>query len=65
MLLSSGLINYLKTHFPAMFRMYCILKDRAKPPTPEEVAIASAKQVLDAKSESEYIQRLETSTENI
>jgi len=65
MLLSSGLINHLKTHFPAMFQMYCILKDRAKPPTPEEVAIASAKQALDAKSESEYIRRLETSTENI
>ena len=48
-----------------MFRMYCILKDRTKPPTPEEVAFASAKQALDAKSKSEYIQRLETSTENI
>ena len=48
-----------------MFRLYCILKDRAEPPTPEEVEIASGKQVLDGKSESEYIRKLEASAENI
>jgi hypothetical protein len=48
-----------------MYRLYCILKDRGGAPTPEEVAIASGKQVLDGKSESEYIKKLEASAENI
>jgi hypothetical protein len=48
-----------------MFRLYCILKDRAKLPTPEEVAIASGKQVLDGKGELELIRKLEASTGNI
>ena len=34
-------------------------------PTSEEVAIASGKQALDGKSESEYIRKLEASAENI
>ena len=48
-----------------MFRLYSILKERGEPPTPEEVAIASGKQPLDGKSESEYIKKLEASAENI
>ena len=48
-----------------MFCLYCILKDRVESPTSEEVAIASGKQALDGKSESEYIRKLEASAENI
>jgi hypothetical protein len=48
-----------------MYRLYCILKDRAEPPTPEEAAIASGKQALDDKTELEYIKKLEAKTDNI
>jgi hypothetical protein len=64
-LINQGLTNHLKSHFPAMYRLYCILKDRAEPPTPEEAAIASGKQALDDKTELEYIKKLEAKTDNI
>ncbi|KAI9434270.1 hypothetical protein BJY52DRAFT_1100235, partial [Lactarius psammicola] len=61
----NGLINHLKSHFPAMFWLYCVLKDREEMPMPEEIAIASGKQALDPKNEAAYIERLEAASENI
>ena len=48
-----------------MYRLYCVLKDRAEPPSAEEIEFASGKTVLDAKSDAEYLKRLEAATENI
>ena len=59
-----GLIGHLK-HFPIMYRLYCVLKDRAEPPTTEEIGFASGKTVLDPKSDTEYLKKLEAATENI
>ncbi|KAM6491683.1 hypothetical protein JOM56_012845 [Amanita muscaria] len=61
----NGLINHLKTHFPAMHRLYLILKDREESPTPDEIAVASGKKVIDPKSEADYLRRLEDATDNI
>lgn len=57
----SVLVNNLRVHVKPMFRLYLILKDRDKPPTPKEIDIASAKQQVDG----EYLQMLEKSSENI
>jgi hypothetical protein len=59
------LVNNLRVHMKPMYHLYCILKDRDRPPTPDEVDIASAKRRLDAKAEGEYLDRLEKSSENI
>jgi hypothetical protein len=48
-----------------MYQLYCILKDRDEPPTPEEIDIASARRQLDEKTEAEYLQKLAKSSENI
>jgi hypothetical protein len=48
-----------------MYRLYCVLKDRAEPPTAEEIGFASGKTVLDPKSDAEYLKKLEAATENI
>ena len=51
----TGLVGHLKTHFPAMYRLYIILKDCTDPPTNEELAIASTKKVLDVEAANAYI----------
>ena len=48
-----------------MYNLYCILKDHDQPPTPDEIAIASGKKLLDGCTKAEYLKRLETSSENI
>jgi len=48
-----------------MYMLYSILKDRDGPPTPNEIDIALAKQQLDGKTEAEYLQKIEKSSENI
>jgi hypothetical protein len=59
------LVSNLHVHVKPMYQLYCILKDRDEPPTPEEIDIASAKQQLDEKTEAEYLQKLAKSSENI
>jgi hypothetical protein len=59
-----GLIGHLK-HFSTMYWLYCVLKDRAEPPTTEEIGFMSGKMVLDLKSDAEYLKKLEAATENI
>lgn len=48
-----------------MYKLYCVLKDRANSPTPEEIGFASGEKILDAKSDSDYLKKLEAATENI
>jgi hypothetical protein len=48
-----------------MYKLYRVLKDRAEPPTPEEIEFATGKKVLDAKNGCEYLKKLEAATENI
>jgi hypothetical protein len=61
----TGLIGHIKTHFPAMYRLYLYLKDRAEPPTEDEIAVASGKKTLDPTQAAEYLLRLERSASNI
>ena len=62
---SSGLISHLKSHFPHMYWLYCILKAWAEPPTAQEITIASGEEALNPASEVEYIKKLEAASENI
>ncbi|KAG2028952.1 hypothetical protein BDR03DRAFT_1019113 [Suillus americanus] len=55
----NGLIGHIKTHFPVMYRLYLYLKDRAEPPTEDEVAMASGKKILDPTQAAEYLLQLE------
>jgi hypothetical protein len=48
-----------------MYRLYCVLKGCTEPPTPDEIRFASGQKVLDPKSESEYLKKLEAATESI
>jgi hypothetical protein len=48
-----------------MYQLYCVLKDREEPLTPDETAIASGKKQLDGRTEAEYLKRLEKASENI
>jgi hypothetical protein len=65
MRLLSVLVNNLRVHVKPMYQLYSILKQRDELPTPDEIAIASAKQQLDGKAEAEYLRKLEKSSENI
>lgn len=60
-----GLTGHLKTHFPAMYRLFLLLKDRDEPPTDEEQAIAAGKKVLDPTKATEYLVRLEKALTSI
>ncbi|KAG2041342.1 hypothetical protein BDR03DRAFT_979344 [Suillus americanus] len=60
-----GLIGHIKTHFPVMYRLYLYLKDRAEPPTEDEVAMASGKKILDPTQAAEYLLQLEKASSNI
>jgi hypothetical protein len=48
-----------------MYGLFCVLKGRTEPPTAAEIRFASGKKVLDLKSNSEYLKKLEAATENI
>ena len=61
----AGLVGHLKTHFPAMYRLYIILKDRTGPPTDDELAIASAEKVLDTEAANAYLGRVEAASANL
>ena len=61
----AGLVRHIKTHFPAMYRLYIILKDRTEPPTDDELAIASAEKVLDTEAANAYLGRVEAASANL
>jgi hypothetical protein len=52
-------------HFPAMYRLYLVLKDCTNPPTEEELAIASAEKVLDAEMANAYLRQVEVASANL
>jgi hypothetical protein len=60
-----GLVGHIKTHFPAMYRLYLILKDRTDPPTDEEIAIASGEKVLDADAIDTYLGHVDIASSNL
>lgn len=64
-MLFSVLVNNLRVHVKPMYQLYCMLKDREEPPTPDETAIASGKKQLDGREEAEYLKKLEKASENI
>jgi hypothetical protein len=61
----SVLLNNLRVHVHSMYQFYCVLKDSVEPPTPYEIDIASGKRQLDAKTEAEYLKKLQSSSEDI
>jgi hypothetical protein len=63
----SVLVNNFRVHIKPMYQLYCILKDQEEPPTPDDIAIASGKNMkeLDGSAEVEYLKKLEKSSENI
>jgi len=60
-----ALINNLHIHVKPMHQLYCILKNCAKPPTPDEIAITTGKKRLDGCAEAKYLWKLEKSSKNI
>jgi hypothetical protein len=58
------LVNNLKSVTP-MYNLYRILKDRDEPLTPDKIAMASGKKVLDGRAEAEHLKILKMSMENI
>jgi len=60
-----GLIGHLKNHFPPMYHLYLILKDRSEPPTEEEKAITSIKQMLDPSKATKYLEQLQRASTGI
>jgi hypothetical protein len=60
-----GLVSHLKTHFPAMYHLYKVLKAHSTPPTDDELLIAAGKKVLNAKAASEFLQKLEKASNTI
>jgi hypothetical protein len=64
-ILFSVLVNNLRVHIKPMYQLYCVLKDREEPPTPDDIAIASGKRELDGRAEAEYLKKLEKASENI
>jgi hypothetical protein len=58
-ILAIGLIGHIKAHFPAMYRLYLVLKGRKELPTDDEIAIASGKKTLDPAKAAEYLIKLE------
>jgi hypothetical protein len=61
----AGLIGHIKTHFPAMYRLYLYLKDSNVSPTSDEIAIASGKKTLDPSKAAEYLVKLEKASSNL
>ncbi|TFK33992.1 hypothetical protein BDQ12DRAFT_669813 [Crucibulum laeve] len=61
----NGLLGNLKTKFPAMYKLYLILKAHPTLPTEDEIAIASGKKVLNVEEASKYIMKLESALQNI
>jgi hypothetical protein len=60
-----GLVGHVKNNFPAMYRLYEVLKARPEPPTAEELDITSGRKKLDPSAAGEYILKLEKASENI
>lgn len=60
-----GLVGHLKTHFPAMYQLYEVLKACPEPPTAEEFDLVTGCTKLDTSAAGEYISKLEKASSNI
>lgn len=60
-----GLVNHLRVHFPAMYRLYLVLKEQSEEPDHDDTAIAQGKKPLDPAKASEYLQQLKKASANI
>ena len=60
-----GLVNHLHVHFPAMHRLYLVLKERSEGANEDEIAVAQGRKPLDPTKASKYLQQLETASANI
>lgn len=54
-----GLIGHIKVHFPAIYRLYLVLKGHKEPPTDDEIAIASGKKTTLPAKAAKYLVKLE------
>ncbi|KIL55008.1 hypothetical protein M378DRAFT_201131 [Amanita muscaria Koide BX008] len=61
----NGLVGHLKNHFPAMYRLYEVLKARSEPPTAEELDIVTGRTKLDTSAAGAYVSKLERASSNI
>jgi hypothetical protein len=59
------LIGHIKHGFPALYRLYILLKGRDKPPTQDEIAIASGRKVLDPAKATAYLDELKKASTTI
>ena len=50
-----GLVGHLKGHFPAMHRLYMVLKDCTEPLTDDQLAMPLAEKVLDTEAANTYL----------
>lgn len=48
-----------------MYRLYVVLKDQGEPPTADEIAIASGRQVLDPTKAAAYLDQLKKASTTI
>ena len=60
-----GLTGHLKTHFPSMYQLFCILNNQDQPPNEDEIAVAQGCKMMDAKVASKWLQKPEKSSSNL
>ena len=48
-----------------MYRLYVLLKNRDEPPTPDEIAIASGRRILDPAKAATYLDQLKKASTTI
>jgi hypothetical protein len=59
------LIGHIKHGFPALYRLYILLKGRDEPATLDEIAIAPGQKVLDPAKATAYFDELEKASTTI
>ena len=60
-----GLVRHLKTHFPPMYQLFCILNNHDQPPTEDKIAVAEGHKIMDPKVASEWLNKLEKLMSNL
>ena len=60
-----GLTQHLRVHFPAMYRLFNVLKLRGSAPTDDELSMAQGKKTLDPSTADEYLITLEKASNNL
>lgn len=60
-----GLTQHLCVHFPAMYRLYTVLKLQGSPPSDDELSMAQGKKTLDPNTADQYLISLEKASNNL